>query len=291
MRKTYLNRIKANISIYSRNNTSNILDGSYRSIYKGKSLNFDDLREYVVGDSVKDIDWKASARNRKILVKQYIAEKRHNVMLILDTDRKMLAHSKDNEIKKDIALMCAGTIAYLCTKNGDAIGTIYNKNNNMEFFPLKSDLYNIEKILAKYDSDMTEENDSNINKTLDYIRNHVNRSMIMFIITDLEGIESINELYFRELSMRHDIMVICVSDGYVYGKDVYDMDNDSYIPNIFSKNTTLFELETELKENLYFSCINKISKYKISIVNIDNIDEIPFKIIKLLEDYKYANRH
>ena len=74
MRKSYLNKIKANISIFARKNTSSLLDGTYHSIFKGKSLNFDDLREYVVGDNVKDIDWKASARCRKLLVKEYIAD-------------------------------------------------------------------------------------------------------------------------------------------------------------------------------------------------------------------------
>lgn len=291
MRKSYLNKIKANVSIYARKNSSSLLDGSYKSIYKGKSLNFDDLREYVVGDNVRDIDWKASARSRNLLVKQYIAERRHNIMLILDTDRKMLAHGKDDDVKKDIALMSAGTIAYLCSKNGDAIGTIYNKNDEMEFFPLKSDLYNIEKILAKYDKDMTEENTSDINRTLEYIKKHIKRSMIIFIITDLAGLESINELYFRELSMRHDIMLININDGFVFGKDVFDMDNDSYIPSIFSKNKHLFELEKEYKDNLYLTCLNKISKYRVSVVTIDNIEEISIKIIKLLEDYKYANRH
>lgn len=291
MRKSYLNKIKANISIYARKNSSSLLDGSYRSIFKGKSLNFDDLREYVVGDNVRDIDWKASSRSRKLLVKQYVAERRHNIMLILDTDRKMLADSKDNDAKKDIALMTAGTIAYLCSKTGDAIGSIYNRDNVMEFFPLKSDTYSIEKLLAKYDRDMNNENNSDINKTLNYIRNNINRSMIIFIITDLAGLESIDEVYFRELSMRHDIMIINISDGYLFGKDVYDLDTDTYIPNIFSKNQQLFQLENEYKDNLYISCLNKISKYRVSIVTIDNIEEIPIKVIKLLEDYKYANRH
>ena len=291
MRKSYLNKIKANISIYARKNSSSLLDGSYRSIFKGKSLNFDDLREYVVGDNVRDIDWKASSRSRKLLVKQYVAERRHNIMLILDTDRKMLADSKDNDVKKDIALMTAGTIAYLCSKTGDAIGSIYNRDDVMEFFPLKSDTYNIEKLLAKYDRDMNNENNSDINKTLNYIRNNINRCMIIFIITDLAGLESIDEVYFRELSMRHDIMLINISDGYLFGKDVYDMDTDTYIPNIFSKNQQLFQLENEYKDNLYISCLNKISKYRVSIVTIDNIEEIPIKVIKLLEDYKYANRH
>ena len=291
MRKSYLNRIKANISIYARTNTSSLLDGNYKSIYKGKSLYFDDLREYVVGDSVKDIDWKASSRTRKLLVKQYVAEKTHNVMLILDTDKKMLGFSSDDEIKKDIALMTAGTISYLCSKNGDSVGAIYNKDNKMEYFPFRNDLFNLEKILGKYDKDIVDTNTSDINKTLEYIQNHVRKSMIIFIITDIDGMDNINSNYFRELSMKHDIMLINISDGFVFGKNVFDMDSNSFIPNIFSKNKTLFELEAQMKDEMYISCVNKISKYRVGIVTINNISEIPMKIIKLMEEYKYANRH
>ena len=75
MKLNYINKIKANISIYSAKKTSNILDGTYRSVYKGKSMNFENLREYVVNDDIKDIDWKSSARSGKLYVKQFIAEK------------------------------------------------------------------------------------------------------------------------------------------------------------------------------------------------------------------------
>lgn len=71
-------------TIYTTKATSRIIDGSYNSIYKGRSMNFDELREYVVGDDIKDMDWKASARSQKLLVRQYIAEKKHNIMLVMD---------------------------------------------------------------------------------------------------------------------------------------------------------------------------------------------------------------
>lgn len=71
-----IRKIKANLSVYTKKKTSNIFEGAYNSVYKGKSMNFEDLREYVIGDNVKDIDWKASARSNKILIKQYIAEKK-----------------------------------------------------------------------------------------------------------------------------------------------------------------------------------------------------------------------
>ena len=88
MKMKYITKIKANLEIYTKKKTSNILEGTYNSIYKGKSMNFEDLREYVIGDNVKDIDWKASARSNKILIKQYIAEKKHNILFILDTGKK-----------------------------------------------------------------------------------------------------------------------------------------------------------------------------------------------------------
>ena len=68
-------------------------------------MNFEDLREYVIGDNVKDIDWKASARSNKILIKQYVAEKKHNVLFILDSGKKMLADTRDLDSKEDVALM------------------------------------------------------------------------------------------------------------------------------------------------------------------------------------------
>ena len=71
-----IERLKSSISIHANKKTSNILDGSYRSIYKGNGLNFEDLREYIPGDNVRDIDWKASSRSKGYLVKRYISEKK-----------------------------------------------------------------------------------------------------------------------------------------------------------------------------------------------------------------------
>ena len=78
MRMNYISKVQSNLkgntNIQTNRATSRILDGSYHSIYKGRSMNFDELREYVAGDDIKDMDWKASARSQKLLVRQYIAE-------------------------------------------------------------------------------------------------------------------------------------------------------------------------------------------------------------------------
>ena len=69
----YLSRIRANLTLYSKKKTANLLDGGFRSIFRGRSLDFDDLREYTYGDNVRDIDWKSSSKTGKTLVRRYIA--------------------------------------------------------------------------------------------------------------------------------------------------------------------------------------------------------------------------
>ena len=110
MMMNYVTKIRAKVNIYASKKTSNLFDGSYKSIYQGNGLDFENLREYIPGDSIRDIDWKASSRSGKTLVKRYMAEKKHNIMLVWDTGRKMSAHTRDLEVKQDLALNVGGII-------------------------------------------------------------------------------------------------------------------------------------------------------------------------------------
>lgn len=288
MISNYITKIKANISIYSNKKTSNILDGSYKSIYKGRSMNFEDLREYIIGDNVKDIDWKASARSNHILVRQFIAEKKHNIMLVFDTGKKMLADTKRNEEKKEVALMTAGTVAYLANKNGDYVGSIYNADN-IVYHQFKMGLYNIERILSEYNTDVDKNLESNLEKSLNYIIKNIKKRLIIFVITDIDGIESINNKTLEQLNYMNDVMFINISDADITGGMGFDIDSNKYIPNLISKNKKLKEYETNLKKQMYENAEKKLKKYGISMASIDANDEIPLKIINLLERHRNAN--
>lgn len=285
----YIDKIKANIELYAHKKTSNILDGSYKSIYKGRSMNFEDLREYVIGDNIKDIDWKASARSNTILIRQYIAEKKHNIMLVLDSDKKMLADTKQGDSKKDVSIITAGTLAYLANKNGDYVGSIYESNNKISLNPLKYGLNNIEKILFNYEKDVKQNQKSDLQKSLEYITKYIKKRMIIFVITDLDGMELVKENTLKMLSMQHDVMFINISDADIYGNNTYDIENDTYIPNIILKNTKLHKLEQEKKKEIYDNCEKKLKKHAISTVTIDHSKDVVIKIIDLLERHKYAS--
>ncbi|MDN6021363.1 MAG: DUF58 domain-containing protein, partial [Acidipropionibacterium jensenii] len=76
-----LTKIKANLTIATRRRVPGLLEGQYASTVTGRSLDFSDLREYVLGDDVKDFDWKATARHVTPLVKRYVADRKRTVLL------------------------------------------------------------------------------------------------------------------------------------------------------------------------------------------------------------------
>ena len=287
MNMKYITKIKANLSIYTKKKTSNILEGAYNSIYKGKSMNFEDLREYVIGDNVKDIDWKASARSNKVLIKQYIAEKKHNVLFILDSGKKMLADTRDLEPKKEVALMAMGTIAYLVNKNGDSISAIYKGKETIKMFPFKTGLYNIERILCSYEKDIGTEND--FEDLIKYVLKFIQRRMIIFIVTDIDGMSNISEETLKRLSLLHDVMFINVSDALLTGYNVYDVDQDSYIPDYILEDEHLRNIELEIKNKIYEETKERFKKYKIVTTTINKQKDIVNDVFKLLERRKYAN--
>lgn len=287
MNMKYITKIKANLSIYTKKKTSNILEGSYNSIYKGKSMNFEDLREYVIGDNVKDIDWKASARSNKILIKQYIAEKKHNVMFILDSGKKMLADTRDLDSKKEVALMATGTICYLVNKHGDSISAIYNGNNGIRTFPFNTGLYNIENILNSYEKEISSEN--NLEELINYVLKFIRRRMIIFIITDIDGMSKISEETLKRLSLLHDVMFINISDAFMTGYNAFDIDQDCYIPDYILEDDQLKDIEMEIKNRTYEEIKRKFKKYKIITTTINKQKDIVNDVFKLLERRKNAN--
>lgn len=289
MKIDYIKKIKANISIYASKKTSNILDGEYKSIYKGRSLDFDDLREYVIGDDIKYIDWKSSARSGKTLIRRYIAEKKHNILFVLDTGKKMLGDTKKIEPKKELAIMTMGTLAYLVNNHGDMIGSMYNTYKGLQYYPLKTGIQNIQKMIYHYESDIDKDTGRNLNDILIHISQYMKRKMIIFIITDIVGIENIQEDVLKKLTIQNDVMVINISDADITGNKGYDMDNESYIPEIILKDMKLHNIEEKIKNQLYEAAFKKFKKYKISMVTIDEEKEIVNKIIELLERHKNAN--
>ena len=290
MKLNYINKIKANISIYSNKKTSNYLDGAYKSIYRGNSMNFENLRQYVINDDIKNIDWKTSAKTNKLYVKQFISEKKHNILFIIDNSISMSADTNFHENKKNIALFTIGTISYIAIKNNDYIGLLYQESNNIIYKPFKSNLYSLEKYLYEYDNSNIS-NDYDINELIDYTYENISKRMIIVLITDIKGIDSINKSTLRKIKNYNDLLIVNINDNYMTGNNVFDIRTNKYIPSFLLKDKKLNDIEKRIKKEIINNNKIKLKDNNISITTISSKNEINNKIIQLLEEHKYANKY
>lgn len=290
MKMRYVSKIQASLkryqTIHTSRRTTQVLDGSYRSIFKGRSMNFDELREYVPGDEIRDIDWKASARSQKTLVRQYIAEKKHNIMLVMDTSKGMLGDSEGNEEKRELAIMSAGTLAYFVNRSGDYVSATFATDKSIQHFPFKTGLGNIEMILESYHKQVHGENNSNINMPLEYILRNFKRKMILLIVTDLSGISQMTDQNLKRLLVAHDVLVINISDVDFGAGKTYDLQRGKYMPAFFTQDKKLAKKARERKEALQKQCMDKLKQYGIPCVTVDYLDELDKEIIQLLGQHK-----
>ncbi|MBO5341501.1 MAG: DUF58 domain-containing protein [Lachnospiraceae bacterium] len=279
-------KIQAKVSVYAKKKTSNIFDGSYKSIYTGNGLDFENLREYIPGDNIRDIDWKASARNKNLLIKQYIAEKKHNVLLVMDSGRGFLADTPAEETKKDVALTTAGTLAYLATQNGDNVGAVYNRGGMIQYYPLRRGLNHLEQILTAYDKEDFAAYDSDLNKCLEYIIKNIPKRMIIFVITDAAGIHKVDERTIKMLCAQHDLLFVSIGDTTMTGKKSYDVKRSVYVADYIAGNKKLMKTETLVRKKIAEENDRKLIRNRIVNIQIDSEADIVDKSMELLERHK-----
>ena len=128
------------MNVYAQRRARGVFAGDYGSVFKGRSLDFDILREYTYGDDVKDIDWKASARSRNIMVRRYIAIRKHNILIVADNGNSMAALAPSGETKGEVATFCAGVVAYIARKHDDLVGLVAGNHGGNMRFPIKGKL-------------------------------------------------------------------------------------------------------------------------------------------------------
>ena len=144
-------------------------------------------------------------------------------------------------------------------------------------------------MLAEYDHDLESNEKNSIEKSLDFIINNFKKRMIVFVITDMDGVSGISEPCLKRLRTRHDVLFVNISDLGLTGNKVFDVDGRRYVPNFISSNKRLASLEAMKRQEIQTANARKLIKFGVSSVNIDKEGQIVTKVIELLESHKYAN--
>ncbi len=220
MATSLLRKVKAKTALRAHRKVRSVLDGEHGSIHKGRSMDFDDLREYVLGDDVKDLDWKATARTGRPLVKRFVATRQHAVMLVVDTGRSMSALADATSTKRDVAVFAAGVVAQLATRHGDLVGLLagpappnISKVRNAAralYIPPGSRDVHIERILRTiHDAIDTAGLPSHLDVLLDYAAQNLRRQMILVVIADDTDLTDRHRVVLRRLDAQHEVLFCC----------------------------------------------------------------------------------
>lgn len=209
-----LQRVKSKMAIFAHRKARGMLDGEYGSVFRGRSLDFDDLRAYVPGDEVRDIDWKATARHGSPLIRRYVAVRRQTVLLVTDTGRNMAAEAHSGEVKKDIAVLALGVMGYLAHRHGDVVGLVCGDSTATLSLPAKSGEAHLERLLRHVDSHTRLEGQpSRIQDQLGYVARNVKGRHLLFVVADELAADSATAQLLLRLRAQHEVLWLTVRDA------------------------------------------------------------------------------
>jgi len=274
----------------------NVLVGNYGSVFKGRSMDFDDLREYNYGDDVKDIDWKATARSRSVMIRRYIAIRKHNILLVCDSGSSMATLAPSGETKIEVATFCAGVMAYVAQYHSDVVGMVYGNASGNTRYAIKEDTAYLENFLGRYaHSAKLDGAESNINGLLTYIAKGYRERLFIIVITDPDSAETIDSEIIRKLNSRHEQMYIMIEDSpmtnaILHHDEVFDIEGGVRLPQFYRKNKKLAKAEKDYRDAQKAKIQKALRHFRIASTFVNGTEQAIPAIVRMLEEQKHARR-
>ncbi len=220
-----------------------LLDGQYVALSRGRSMDFDDLRAYVPGDEVKDIDWKATARFGSALVRNYSANRQQELVVVVDTGRNMAALAASGEPKRDIAVLVAGVLGYLSLRHGDRVSLAIGNAESFQRFPPGGTEGELEGYLRRIDRAITLDGPlSDPKRLLTSVLKSIRKKAIVVVIADDAPITPEVDEVAKHLQARHQLLWVTVGDADLVGASanpMYEVVDDWSLPDFVRGNVKL----------------------------------------------------
>ena len=217
------------IEIKTKKISNNLFSGSYNSAFKGRGMIFSEVRKYVPGDDIRDIDWNVTAKLSEPHVKIFEEERDLNMMLLLDISGSSFFGSK-GELKKDKIIELCAVLSFSAIKNNDKVGIILFTDKVELFIPPKKGKKHVLRIIRELIKFEPIQRKTDINAALIFLNNILNKKSIVFILSDF-----FDDNYHKSLnilSRKHDVVGLRIYDS--FEKDVknigfslfYDIENN-----------------------------------------------------------------
>jgi len=197
------------IEIKTRGISKNIFAGEYQSAFKGRGMSFSEVREYQMGDDVRTIDWKVTARFNKPYIKVFEEERELTIMLLIDMSGSESFGTK-KQFKRDLVTEVAATLAFSAIQNNDKIGVLFFTDEVEKFIPPKKGKKHVLRIIRELIEFTPKSKKTNISGAINYFTNAIKKHSTAFLISDF--IDKEYEDAMRFANSRHDLMAVKIYD-------------------------------------------------------------------------------
>lgn len=188
---------------------NDVFAGKYESIFKGRGMEFHEVREYVPGDDIRSIDWNVTARTGHPYVKKFVEERELTVLLMADMSGSGYFGSSQ-KMKRDVMAEIGALLAFSAIKNNDKVGLLLFTDKVEKFIVPKKGRPHVLRVIRELLYYKAEGRKTDINAALDYLAKVLKKKTVVFLISDF--IDSGYERLLRILNKRHDIIGISISD-------------------------------------------------------------------------------
>jgi uncharacterized protein (DUF58 family) len=197
------------IEIRTKGLVNQVFSGEYHSVFKGRGMEFSEVREYQFGDDIRDIDWNVTARFAHPYIKVFEEERELTVMLMVDLSGSLMFGSV-SKTKQRIAAELSAILAFSALKNNDKVGLILFTDKIEKFVPPRKGRIHVLRIIREVLSFEPEGKATNLKGALEYMNSTVKKRSIAFLLSDFmdDGYEKI----LRVVGKKHDLISIVLED-------------------------------------------------------------------------------
>ncbi len=269
-----LNKIKR-IKFFTKRLMRSSLVGDYLSAFKGTGLEFDQIRDYQVGDDIRFIDWNSSAKMNKMMVKQLIEERDRTVILMIDVSASS-NYSSQQELRKDMIAQVAASLAFIAGENKDRVGALFFSDRVEKWIAPSRGIVHVGKIIESVFSIQPQSSKTDIAEALRFLVGLKKRNAVVFMLSDWIDEVSNYDKILKVASCEHDFVGIRFLDdceGYFPDTGLLEVQDPETLESFFidsrqkkiqDKLNLNYALQLRLKEQKKL-----FEKYRIDLLNLN----------------------
>ena len=197
------------IRIYTNKAVNDILAGEYESVFKGRGMEFDEVRAYQPGDDIRTIDWNVTARTGHPYVKQYVEERELTIFFLVDLSASG-AFGSGQRLKNEVAAELCALLAFSAIKNNDKVGLIAFTDTVELFIPPKKGTTHVLRLIREILSFSPQRGGTNIAASLHFFGRITHKRSVAFLVSDFIDQDFFSPM--RIIARRHDLIAVSITD-------------------------------------------------------------------------------